>query len=369
MYLDIDRKSFIKWISCFVVISFCTQQSLGQQDTVGVSSTKGVKLSALPVVFYLPETKLGFGAAGIATIKGRNYKGTKPSQVQFAAVYTLRKQVLVFAPFELYFRRDRLRWMGEIGYFKYFYNYFGQGINSIRSAKEVFSADFPKLTSSVSYAVAPRWYLGALIHLEKFKTKDIADGSNLSRAPGSSGGTISTIGLDLLFDTRDQIIFPAKGWFVNLKSEHGGRWSGASFNYSKYEIDIRNFISVHPKLIIASNLILGSSAGQLPFNQHFFFSSGTRLRGFDDRRYQDNHMLLMQYELRGRIYKSLSGVLFHGLGTLSSDIKRLLGNRWLHGYGLGLRYVLNKRDHVNLRIDYARTIEGGNFYLTVKEAF
>ncbi len=369
MDLGIDFKKFGRQV-LFALAIICSGITLyAQQDTMSAEQNKPVKLSALPVIFYLPETKLGFGAAGIATIKGRKYEGLKPSQIQFAAVYTLRKQVLIFAPFELYFKKDKLRWMGELGYFKYYYNYFGQGITSGRAAKEVFSADFPKLTSSVSYAVSPHWYLGGLLHLEQFKTKDITSGSNVALAPGSAGGTISTIGLDLLFDSRDQIIFPTKGWFVNLKSEHGGKWTGASYGYNKYELDVRNFTSLHQKLIVASNMVLGATNGDLPFNQQFYYSSGIRLRGFDDRRYQDNNLLLIQYELRGQIYKSLSGVVFHGLGTLSSDVAGLFKNRWVHGYGLGLRYILNKRDHVNLRVDYARTAEGGNFYLTVKEAF
>ncbi|MEZ4902383.1 MAG: hypothetical protein R2822_11825 [Spirosomataceae bacterium] len=40
-----------------------------------------------------------------------------------------------------------------------------------------------------------------------------------------------------------------------------------------------------------------------------------------------------------------------------------------YAYGAGVRFTANRRDHLNLRFDYAIGSDGGNFYLTVGEAF
>lgn len=340
------------------------------QDSLDVEKPqKSLKLSALPVVFYLPETKFGFGAAGIATYKHPNYKGIKPSQVQFATVYTLRKQLLIFAPFELYFKEDKLRWSGEIGYFKYFYNYFGQGIQSNREDVEVYNANFPKLASSVSYAITSKIYIGGQVHLENFKTFNIIPSSLVGAAFGSGGGFISTLGVDVLYDARDHIILPTKGFFLNVKTESSGHYTGGSYSYHKLELDARHFYSFVDNNTIGINFYLGLSTGSIPFNQQYYYSNAIKLRGFDDRRFQDNNMILLQSEYRFPIYKRFTGVAFWGIGSLSQTTRSLLSNRFVQTGGGGLRFLLNKRDKVNLRLDYAFTGEGSNFYLTVKEAF
>ncbi|MFM2394239.1 MAG: hypothetical protein RLZZ546_2221, partial [Bacteroidota bacterium] len=57
---------FAMSLSCFVH---------GQENNVAkdtLQSKFNLKLNALPILFYLPETKLGFGGAGIALFNIKN---------------------------------------------------------------------------------------------------------------------------------------------------------------------------------------------------------------------------------------------------------------------------------------------------------
>ncbi len=328
-----------------------------------------VKYAAIPVVFYLPETKLGFGAAGIASFRLKSQQGVKPSQIQFAAVYTLRKQLLIFLPYEVYFDQDKTRLFGEIGYFNYYFNYYGQGVKSKKEDLEIYNANFPRAIVSALRRVSSKWYLGGQYIFDNYNINDVVAGSNVDKARGSSGGVVSSIGAELLYDGRDQLIYPSKGNFLNIKTEVSSAITGATYRYQKMEVDFRNYTSVAKKHIIASNIYMGLSFNEIPFFQQYFLSSGTKLRGFNDRRFQDNNLILFQTEYRYPIYKRLSGAAFYGIGTLNSKLENLLSGRFKQGGGLGLRFLLNTRDLINLRLDYAITSEGGNFYATVKEAF
>ena len=78
----------------------------------------------------------------------------------------------------------------------------------------------------------------------------------------------------------------------------------------------------------------------------------------------------MQGEYRFPIYKWLQGVSFLSGGTVSTVYSDIFKNDYKMSFGAGLRFVLNKKDRVRLRLDYGRTInEGGALYITINDAF
>ncbi|HMS70340.1 MAG TPA: BamA/TamA family outer membrane protein, partial [Saprospiraceae bacterium] len=270
---------------------------------------------------------------------------------------------------EVYFDQDKTRLFGEIGYFNYFFNYYGQGVDSKADDLEIYNANFPRAIVSALRRVSSKWYVGGQYIFDNYNINDVVAGSNVDRARGSSGGVVSSIGAEILYDGRDQLIYPSKGSFLNVKSEVSSKITGATYQYQKLELDFRNYTSVTKGHVIASNVYMGLSFNEIPFFQQYFISSGTKLRGFNDRRFQDNNVVLFQTEYRYPIYKRLGGVAFYGVGTLNNKVENLLRGPYKQSGGLGLRFLLNKRDLINLRLDYAFTNEGGNFYATVKEAF
>lgn len=371
--MDNLLKTISKLVFVVILINFANSIRASELaiplDTT--KNNKNLKLSALPILFYLPETKLGFGVAGIALFNVKNVGGTKPSQVEFGIAYTLRKQILIFFPFELYTAGDKLRYFGEASYYKYFYNYHGKGIDSKLSDLESYEVSYPRINLSFTRKISKYWYAGAQYKFDDFNIMNIKEDGLLAsnNVVGKDGGIVSSVGFDLLYDTRDNLFSPSKGIFINFKSTVDNKIIGATFNYMRGEVDIRYFKSVAPKHVFAFNFFNGFTTGNVPFFQEFFLSNGTKLRGFDDRRYQDRIMAVLQAEYRFPIFKRLSGVVFSGLGTVSENYGDLLKNPYRNSSGIGLRFILNKEEKTTLRLDYARNFEGGNVYVTVKEAF
>ena len=76
---------------------------IATQESVTTSSERKNLLIGFPAAYYTPETKWGFGAGGIYNFYiDKNDSISPSSQLQLAASYTQRKQVLIYLPFNIY---------------------------------------------------------------------------------------------------------------------------------------------------------------------------------------------------------------------------------------------------------------------------
>ncbi len=334
-------------------------------------STKNLKISAFPVVFYTPETELGFGGLGIATFRLKNEPvNTRPSSAQLGISYTTKNQLLIYAPFEFYKDEERWRVLGELGFYKYFYNFFGLGIDSNEEDEEVYEIDFPRLRLSVLRELKPDFSIGIGYEFDAFTNLKIQEDGILERsdAVGKKDGTVSNIGLVAFYDTRDNIFFPTKGVFLQGSFFASSKLLGSSFNYSKFQLDSRYYRKIGKKQVVATNLFLAGSSKNTPFYDLYYLGT-KRTRGWANRRFQDNAELSFAAEYRFPIKGRFGGAAFGSTGTVASDLGKTLSSKFKNAAGIGLRYVINKRDGVRIRVDYGLSNEGGNFYFTIKEAF
>ena len=105
-----------------------------QLDKYSNSDTTKIKnqFLAYPVVFYLPETRWGFGAAGLYNFRFRSESAeSNPSQIQLIASYTQNKQLIFVMPFELYRKYNTWKIKGELTYFRYQFNAYGIGFDTV----------------------------------------------------------------------------------------------------------------------------------------------------------------------------------------------------------------------------------------------
>ncbi|MBO0930264.1 hypothetical protein [Fibrella aquatilis] len=84
------------------------------------TASKRSCLLPLPVVYYTPETRLGYGVAATATFRFRGDTAWKvrPSQVTFGAVYTQYRQWLFYLPFQVFYKNNLYIAKGELVYYK-----------------------------------------------------------------------------------------------------------------------------------------------------------------------------------------------------------------------------------------------------------
>lgn len=348
-------------------------QDTTQDDSREISkdSTKNLDITLFPVAFYTPETDFGFGALGVASFWLKNEsRETRPSSVQLGLSYTTKNQFLGYFPFELYTNSEKFRIVGELGYYKYVYNYFGQGINSSEENLEVYNVSFPRVRLAVLREVFSNLSVGVGYELDDFKNLKAEEGGLLetSNVIGKNGGTMSNIGILAFYDTRDNIFYPTKGLFIQASYYVSSDILGSNFNYAKFQLDNRFYQKIGKRQILAANLFLGEATDETPFIDQFVLG-GKRTRGLSPRRFQDNTEVSFALEYRFPLPGRFGGVVFGSTGTVAPDLEAAFSSAYKNAGGVGLRYIINKRDGVRIRADYGYSKEGGNFTFTIKEAF
>lgn len=155
----IKTKDYIN-ICLILFLLACTSLAIGQesQDSSQINRSK---LSAFPLAFFLPETGFGFGGLGIYTFRMPNeHYDSRPSLFQLGMSYTTRRQILFFAPYELYWSNQSYRAVGELGFYVFFYNFYGLGIDTDVGNLETYDVSYPRFRGTMYHEVKKNFSIG-----------------------------------------------------------------------------------------------------------------------------------------------------------------------------------------------------------------
>ena len=355
-------------------MSCCLCWGQEHPDTLARQRERGIRKSSLivlPIAFYTPETRFGGGGAGLYTFRfARETEKVRPSQLQLGLAYTQERQILSYLPFDVYFREESWYISGEIGYYRYVYQFFGVG-NRTEADSEVFEAAFPRLQLSVQRLVRPGLYVGLRYWMDDYRITSRAAGGLLNQETvrGWDGGFISGVGLTLNYDTRDHLFYPRHGRQLQFRTFFNRKWLGSRYNFDRYSLDLRQYFALKSGLI-ATNLVMECLSGEVPFQQLALIGGAKRMRGFFEGRFRDRQLWILQAEYRRPVWRFVGLTAFAGAGSVAPDLGALLQEKVHWAYGVGLRIRLSKKDKINLRFDLGWNEESELFpYLTVAEAF
>lgn len=345
-------------------------------DTTSTTSLakvlRNTKFIALPVVFKLPETGWGGGVAGTTTFSFiRDSSFAKPSQISFGATFTQKKQILFFLPFTIFYNNNRYFFSGDNGWYKY--NYFYYGIGENRVPQEVFDVTYPRIRLVAARLIAPKTYAGLRYQYESYQVTSTQEGGELAsgRVAGSDFSRTSSLGPSFLRDSRDQVFYPRKGMFGEFYILPTSRIFGADQSFTRLYLDVANYFSLNKKLVLATNYSASALLGkQVPFSQLSLLGGSKKMRGVYEGFFRDKNALLGQAELRWEVWKFIGLTGFGSLGFLGNEKDILRFNKPKYTYGAGLRITAQKKNHLNIRVDYGFSpYADGNLYLTIGEAF
>ncbi len=323
-----------------------------------------------PVVSYTPETRIGYGLAGVGIFRlGKNISETKPSEVSIGIGFTQNNQQLYYLPFTLYTNKNKYFIYGEGGYYKYNYYFYGIGENYI--PRELYYADFPRIRLTALKQFAPNYYAGLRYQYENYRIIQTTPGGELSSGiiPGSNGSVTSGAGIVQIYDKRDSVLYPTKGYWMELTAVINPTSFASSTNFQQYSLDATTYKKINAKVVWANELYTKIVSGNAPFSQYAILGGNKRMRGFYEGEYRNKNTLILQTEFRALIYKRIGAAVFGSAGFIGGDNEYVDLGEPKCTYGAGLRYIVNKNDHLNLRLDYAIGNGTGQFYATFGEAF
>lgn len=363
-------------LACFFCCSSCLLPAAQAQDSVkprqdSLSPKKRYLVSGFPLLFYTPETRFGVGGAGVFIF---NFKkdsiGAPRSSINLGFTFTQNRQSLFYLPYVLFLKNRSYQLYGELSYSRYNYNFYGVGNDQPKDFVERYGIEFPRLRFTGLKKLTRHGYAGLRYAYDNFSLFDLDTAGQLIKKTikGSQGGTTSGLGLVLLYDSRDYIFYPTRGWWGELVLYRDDKRTGSSFNYTRIALDVSRYLS-YKKNILALNAYSIYSDSDLPFFQMGLLGGQKKMRGFYEGRYRDNNVLVFQAEYRRHLFWLLDVTVFASAGQVARRYDAFNGRDWRYTYGGGLRLMLDKAQRINLRIDVGVGNGKALPYVTIGEAF
>ncbi len=158
----------------------------------------------------------------------------------------------------------------------------------------------------------------------------------------------------LIYDTRDDVFNPTEGWYGIASIENAGDFLGGDYNYRKYDLDLRTYLSTDifdeeekdkTKLtstindgVLAMRAMLGFGNTSLPsFAKYEAGGLGT-IRGYEYKEFIGDTSLIFNVEYRFPLSDNLQGVVFADLGNVWDFGESIDTDDLKFGKGIGIRF-------------------------------
>ena len=363
-----------------------------------------------PYVSYSPVTALQIGIGGTISWRLGNPLTTNLSAANVSGVVTTKQQLILQFKSNIYTQNNDWFLQGDWRYYIYKVSTWGLGtdigyavppipdVTPSQNAKEttVYPMDFNwlKLHQVFSRMIRNGLYAGLGYHLDiHTNIRDLElklDTPNILITPHYSYSVLNTFptneyvssgfSLNLVYDTRDNIINPYHGYFFNLNFRNNLKFLGSDMDGSQLWLEFRTYIGLSKRL---PRHLIGfwtfgcfNTGGRIPFlglPATGFDQMNISGRGYLQGRWRGEHLMYAEAEYRFPISQCsqiLGGVVFVNASTASNkDMGTRLFQYIRPAAGIGLRVMVSKKNRINLVIDVAWGESSDGFYITAQETF
>lgn len=324
----------------------------------------------LPIVFYTPETRLGFGGMVVYTFDGPGGGGEyRRSNLLFRAFYTLEKQTSLYLEPNVWMLEDRLAVTGWLEWRNYPFHYYGVGNEPDLDDFDVYTEVVFETTPRVTWRLSGDLRGGLNLHLIGGNVKDYPRDGLLVRDDARGLGPSLTWGFgpSLSWDSRDSNFWPSSGSLLNVDLTIFEEALGSDFSFLRFTADLRGYTTLWAGHVLAMQGLLQLTDGDPPFTLLPRLGGTRAHRGWYNGSLRDQHVYLAQLEYRAPLWWRFGATAFVSAGQALPELDAVNLGALTYAVGGGVRFRLND-EGVNVRIDFAY---GGQFefYFQVGEAF
>lgn len=331
---------------------------------------------ASPFVFYKPDTDLIFGGLGIyyfrlGNQRRSNHKETRLSFAQAIFEYTLKNQVDIQAGWNIFLPNESYVSKGFFRFKEYPDLFYGVGNNTVQHDELVYMYNTLIFNTSLAKKLAPNVFLGLEYRYASTYNINFEHPTSevLDNVPGVNGGLNSGLGLIFTIDKRDNVVNASKGFLLEFSKYNYTPKLGSTFKYSNVNVTFNKYFDLGNQQIIATNTVANLNSGDPSFLFMAMAGGEKILRSYAMNRFRDKNFVGTQVEYRRHLFWRLGMVGFAGIGDVFDKTSELAWDKAKYSYGVGLRFMVNKQEKMNFRIDYGRGRDSQAVYMTVTEAF
>ena len=358
-------------ICLFLVISIFQSRGAVLADSTQIK--KKVSLTPFPALFSTPETGIGYGALVIPVYNFGQDSLTRNSNGQLLAYYTQKKQAAVQFTYTIFTNAERYNISGDISYYDFAILYYGTGNKNTLADSSLISYKLLFFQNRVLRKIKNHVFLGAQVQVNQIKDLEFKNqDSKLRQRPTEelNGSVASGLGPAFLFDSRNNPLNTTRGLYLEAGTLFNHRILGSEFNFTRYTLDIRKFLPLSTHQVLAFQGVGTFSSGKVPFREMAMLGGGKIMRGFYFGRFRDRQLVALQSEYRHQLFNRLGLVAFASAGKVGHQGTDLGLTQVKCAAGAGLRLMLNRKERLNIRIDYAvGTDKANGFYFAIGEAF
>jgi outer membrane protein assembly factor BamA len=238
--------------------------------------------------------------------------------------------------------------------------------------EEPFTSKFWKISVEALKQVWGPLNVGLQYFFDETQVKEMEAGGMLASGgvPGSMGGTVSGFGYFMTYDSRDSIFYSTSGSFHQFSAMAFGRSLGSDFAFSRFYLEMRKYLRLSFAHCLAFQTRFLVQTGDPPFWRMGLLGGPESMRGYYLGRFRDKNMVTLQAEYRWTpIFWRLGLAAFAGLGDVAGTPGRFDLGRFKYSYGVGLRFVIDPKQRINIRLDYGIGKDTSGIYFTAGEAF
>jgi outer membrane protein assembly factor BamA len=349
----------------------------------------GVHYSLVPVLGYSSDT----GLIGGVVLQRFNYgDGRSPFLSNLKADFTVSTKADLIS--ELNYERTRLFGRdirSEYSVIAERYkraNYFGIG-NDTEFSSQLYDQDyyfFEKRVIEVAAryrkTVAEYGFAGNFDGFIQFgfsylDASDQAEESLFAteQPVGDNRQLLNSFGFGVIAEDRDSEFNPTEGYRYEAGIEFSGPYTGSEFNYAKVHLQLRNYVEILPKIVLAQKIEGTHLMGDAPFWKRSSLADKYGLRGYYKDRFLGDSSILHILEARSWLFSlfedeiRLGGQLFWDSGRVFSnnDSNRFFDN-WKSTFGFGGAISIYNPDFI-MRGDIGFSEESTQIYIGIGYIF
>lgn len=249
------------------------------------------------------------------------------------------------------------------------------GTDLFYARQDYLSKDYDKQTYGFDFYFRKRLFNlidGQLMYsLTETKIFNISDKTSDEIKKEAGTTTISKLGLIFSYDTRDNLLYPNRGWLAELSGQVAGGVLGGNKDFTKVELSIAKWTTICTKL--NQTLLVGLATGSVapfnnksvPFFERFLLGGPDNLRGFDlnevgprgknDRVIGGGTMARATVEYSIRLMDQLRFATFYDWGFVNSKAYDWNPSKYNDNWGVGFRiFILG----APIRLDWGFPIKG-----------
>jgi outer membrane protein assembly factor BamA len=299
-------------------------------------------------------------------------KVSPPSVVGGAVLFTDNGSRAAAFAGQLYFAHNTYKTTAVYARGNLNYDLYGSGASEglklpIKQTGQVFQAEFLR-------RIAWQFFLGPRFMRGNSIITDRSTGTKEVPPPPPDLGldtALTALGVRLARDTSENRFYPMSGTYFSFTSDFFSEALGSKYSFQSYRANFSKYWNWGEKHVLAYNGYSCSTGGAPPFYGNCIYGSSNQLRGYVPGKYFDRYTLATQLEYRLALPFRLGVVGFGGIGEAipGDDPLLFMHNDFLPAGGVGVRLLLSRQYHVNLRSDFAWGKDGHTFNLGIGEAF